>query len=403
MNNNVSKSGYSFWLLKSKPNKDGEVPIRMQISLSTNRIQLSTGVWVKEKNFDDKRQQIKSKDADAELKNKKLDALAQSYKDSYIFLLRTSDDFILQSIKEKMFGKDVSIKTIIQLFTEFNDELEKIKGKGCFISKYQRFKLMDSIIRKFIHARYNRMDIELSKLSPVFLSDLYVYLKSERNVSHNTAIKFIKRFKQITNYGIMKQYLNVNPFLGFKAKMEPTNMPFLTENELKLIEDKEMPIERLKNVKHIFLLQCYTGLSYIDVKKLTKENIIEVNGQRWLFTNRDKTKVEVRVPLMGKVEELMNESTALNIPSNQRMNSYLKEIADVCGITKNLTTHVARRTFATMYLTNGVSMEPVSRMLGHTNINTTSIYAKILPDKVQREMKEMQQKLIERKKKNKKK
>lgn len=209
----------------------------------------------------------------------------------------------------------------------------------------------------------------------------------------------------MVNLALKNEWLERDPFAKFKKTFTKTNRECLTEMELKTVELKEFKIERLSFVKDLFVFSCYTGLAYIDVMQLTPGSItFGIDGDMWLFTNRQKTDTNVKIPLLPKALEIIEkykehpkaqaDETLFPIISNQKLNSYLKEIADLCGITKNLTFHLARHTFATtVTLTNGVPIETVSKLLGHSSIRTTQIYAKVVERKVSEDMKLLKEKM----------
>jgi integrase len=189
-----------------------------------------------------------------------------------------------------------------------------------------------------------------------------------------------------------------DPFIAFKMTRKEVEKPFLTERELEVIASKDFPSDRLRNVRDLFLFSCYTGLAYADVKKLRKDEVaIGVDGEQWIMTHRQKTDTPSRVPLLAETLSIIERyrqhpmtiasGTIFPILTNQKMNAYLKEIADVCGILKNLTFHTARHTFATtVTLSNGVPIETVAKMLGHKNLRQTQHYAKVLDMKVGNDM-----------------
>jgi site-specific recombinase XerD len=223
-------------------------------------------------------------------------------------------------------------------------------------------------------------------------------LRSVRKCANNTAVKYIKNFKKIIRICISNGWLDKDPFVNYKSKIREVEREFLSIGEIDDIYSKNFINQRLGLVRDIFVFACFTGLAYIDVKQLTLSNIsIGIDGGRWIYTHRQKTETASRIPLLPIPEEIiqkyathpicLNEERLLPILSNQKMNAYLKEIADVCGINKELTFHIARHTFATtVTLSNGVPIETVSKMLGHTNLKTTQHYAKILDIKISNDM-----------------
>jgi integrase/recombinase XerD len=218
-------------------------------------------------------------------------------------------------------------------------------------------------------------------------------------------VKHIQRIRKIVNKAIVSEWLDKDPFIGYEGKQEKTNRTFLTDEELKLVETKVIRMERLERVRDIFVFSCYTGLAYVDVEQLTQDNlVIGIDGKKWIYTMREKTDCKSNVPLLPKALAIIEKyredpkskrkGRLLPVITNIKTNEYLKEIADICGIKKNLTFHMARHTFATtVTLTNGVPIETVSNMLGHTKITTTQIYAKVLESKVSSDMHVLESKL----------
>jgi site-specific recombinase XerD len=224
-------------------------------------------------------------------------------------------------------------------------------------------------------------------------------------MGNNTVMKHIERFRKMINVAIRMEWLERDPFAAYQQKFERVEREYLSKEELAKIEFRDLKIVRLQWVRDLFVFSCYTGLAYIDVMRLTPGNITKgMDGELWLITNRQKTSNPVRVPLLPKALEIIDqykghpralaEGTLFPNISNQKLNSYLKEIADLCDINKNLTFHLARHTFATtVTLTNGVPIESVSKMLGHSTITTTQIYAKVIEKKLSDDMKDLKQKL----------
>lgn len=244
-----------------------------------------------------------------------------------------------------------------------------------------------------------------------FITGYKYFLKTERNCGHNSAVKYITNFKKIVRIAYANDWIGKDPFFNWKAKLKIVDREFLSEEEIQRIIEKEVHIPRLELVRDIFIFSCYTGLSYVDVKKLSKDNIVRgIDGNYWIKTKRAKTDSSSNITILSNAfsiiqkykthPDIENSNKVIPILSNQRMNSYLKEIADLCGITKNLTFHLARHTFATtVTLTNGVPIESVSKMLGHKSLKTTQHYAKILDRKVRDDMAILKEKLALKKSK----
>jgi len=260
----------------------------------------------------------------------------------------------------------------------------------------------------FLQWKFKTSDIDILDLSFEFVTAFEFWLKSERNCSHNTSVKYISNLKKIINICLKNGWLQRDPFTGYKMNKREVVREILSQEEIDRIANKVFPTDRLAIVRDIFLFSCYTGLAYADVKKLKRTEITTgMDGEQWIFTHRKKTEAPSRIPLLPAALRILqkyennllclNKGVLLPMSSNQKVNAYLKEIADVCGITKKMTFHIARHTFATtVTLTNGVPIETVGKMLGHRNLKTTQHYAKILDKKVSDDMLTLRAKLDSR-------
>ncbi len=269
----------------------------------------------------------------------------------------------------------------------------------------KRFRSSLVALEAFIQWKFKKQDITLRDLSHQFITEFEFYLKSVRGIQHNTAMGNLKKLKKIVRQCVANDWLEKDPFLSYKVKIRDTNRTYLTSEELSIVITKKLLLERLAIARDLFIFSCYTGLAYSDVEKLTPSDISTgMDGEKWIFTTRTKTDTPTRVPLLPMAMSVLASyaehprvkifGRALPVFSNQKINSYLKEIADICGIRKELTFHCARHTFATtVTLTNGVPIETVSKMLGHKNIRTTQIYAKIVDRKVSEDMMVLRKKL----------
>jgi site-specific recombinase XerD len=264
---------------------------------------------------------------------------------------------------------------------------------------------------KFFKLKYKKDDIQLSGLNYKFISDFEIFLHNHKPVDHqkpmdtNGVLKHLVRLKKMVNLAVSLSWIEKDPFKGFKLKKKKVEKEFLNEWELTALENKSFDLERLTMVRDMFVFCCYTGLSYVDMMNLKPEHIVKgIDAEPWIKTFRQKTSIPVNTPLLNRAQQIIAsyknntraiaKGTLFPVLSNQKMNSYLKEIADLCGVKKNLTFHVARHTFATtITLSNGVPIETVSRMLGHTKIATTQIYARVLEKKVSDDMAVLRAKL----------
>lgn len=387
---NCLKTKYTFWLYKSKMNALGQSPVYMRITVGKKHTELATGIYIFEKNWSDKTGRIKGQHLpDIDILNLKLDTLSKSFNQVLKSFIEAYIAYTPQSFKKRLKGNDADIKSLVQLFTDHNKGMEELKGIDYSESTCQRYATTFGHVKEFLKIRLKTSDILISHLTVKFIKDFLKFLKVDKGHNQNTAGKYAKNLKKVLNTAVVDELITRNPFTGFKIKNEETNLEFLTIAELKKIEDKVFDIERMENIKRCFLFQCYTGLAYVDLEKLNKSHIVEKYGQLWIDTVREKTKVRISVPLSNKAVKILESfpdgKKLLPVPTNQRYNVYLKELADTCEISKNLCTHTARRTFATSTLTKGASIDVVSKMLGHKKISTTQIYAKVVDEKVLKE------------------
>ncbi len=278
-------------------------------------------------------------------------------------------------------------------------------GKGYSKETYKHYKSsrkrLDEFVRKFI----KRKDYPVEKVDYKFLEAFDVYLKKEYKVHQNNAWNYHKHTRRVLNLAVSMDLIKTNPYKKYKVPLTETNRNFLTATELYAIQDKEIRIKRLDAIRDIFVFARYTGLSYSDIAKLHKDLLrIGIDKNEWIFIDRTKTNNRCRIPVLPVAKFILEKyqntfqykvkGLLLPVLTNQKMNSYLKELADICGVNKELTMHIARHSFATtVTLTNGVPIESVSKMLGHTNLKATQIYAKVVEKKIATDMEVLQEKL----------
>lgn len=303
-----------------------------------------------------------------------------------------------QKIKNTYLGKTSKHKMLLEIFQEHNNKVEKLIGKDFAAGTAERYRTARKHVKEYIKKEYQVMDIPVSDVDHKFITGFEYYLKTTRNCAHNTAIKYITNFKKIIRIAYVNDWISKDPFTNWKARLKIVDREFLTVEEIQTMVEKELHTERLDQVKDIFIFCCFTGLAYSDVKKLSANNVvIGIDGGKWIKINRSKTDTRSNIPILPTAEailekyaddsEIQRNQLLLPVLSNQKMNAYLKEIADLCKINKNLTFHLARHTFATtVTLSNGVPIESVSKMLGHKSLKTTQHYAKILDRKVSDDM-----------------
>lgn len=325
--------------------------------------------------------------------------------DAHLQLVKDGTEITAESLKLKYLGKDVQRRYLMETFTEHNRKMEALLGKGFKPNTLKGYNTSVAHLTSYLEKCHGETDIEIRHIDHAFITGYEFFLRSDMECSAVSAAKYMKHLRKIINQCLAHRWITENPFVFYKTKAKPREKEFLTPDELDRIAQKEFSITRLSHVRDIFVFCCYTGLSYADVRKLQKTGIAKgIDGRLWVLTSREKTETSSNIPLLPQALEIIGryadyppcvaKGMVLPVLSNQKMNSYLKEIADLCGITKKLTFHMARHTFATtVTLANNVPIETVSKMLGHTNIKTTQHYAKLLDTRISSDMEKLKEKL----------
>ena len=342
---------------------------------------------------------------DARTLNHFLDTMEMKINKYRTDLIYTEKTITAQRIIDFVLGRVMSRAMLLEEFKKHNDEMLALVGKDYAPATYKRYETARSHVTEFVQYKYHSEDIELRDLDYEFISSYELYLKTVRNCVNNSALKYIACLKKVINRAIDKNLITQDPFRAFKRKMTKTNKKPLTARELRLIEQQEFKTKRLEVVRDIFIFQCYTGLAYIDTYHLKKDDIrLGIDGEQWIMTERQKTGSVTNVPLLPKAIEIIDKyknhplciarGVVLPVASNQKMNAYLKEIADLCGLDCELNTHKARRTFgSTVTLNNDVPIYVVKEMLGHHSIRQTESYAITTEQTIGREMQGLKSRL----------
>jgi len=396
-----------FYVKRAKSNRNGLLPIYLRVTIDSQRIELCTKRYAHPSKWSVEGNRMKGTSAESKSINSYLDALKAKVYDYQQQLIREDEDVNTENMRNKIMGIDKRAHMLIDIFRQHNADIKALIGKGYASATLVRYETSLKHTVDFLQWKYKISDIDIRKINHEFITGYEFYLKTVCNCCQNTASKYIKNFGKIIRICLANGWLIKNPFINYKSKEVEVERPFLSQEELDVMFQKEFATDRLNQVKDIFLFSCFTGLAYSDVKKLSYKNIgFGVDGERWIFINRTKTDTRSNIPLLPIAAALLEkykehpvvvtQERVLPILSNQKMNAYLKEIADVCGITKELTFHIARHTFATtVTLSNGVPIESVSKMLGHKNLHTTQHYAKILDLKVSNDMRILKAKFSE--------
>ncbi|CAG2532039.1 MULTISPECIES: site-specific integrase [Maribacter] len=387
-----------FFIKKSKVNSAGKTTIFLRITLDSRRSEFSVHRKVHLDLWNSRTQLVMGNSADAQEINRHLSDIKNRIYSIQRNFEQDKASYSASDMRDVLLGKDKIKKMLLEIFQEHNDEVESLIGKGFSPGTAERYRTCKKHVTEYIRKKYKKNDIPVQDVDHKFITGFEYYLKMTRKCAHNSAIKYITNFKKIIRIAYANDWIDKDPFVNWKGKLKIVEREFLTEGEIQRIIDLKFKIKRLDQVRDIFVFCCFTGLAYADVKKLTNADIvIGSDGEKWIKTRRTKTDTRSNIPILPialaiiekyEDDELLKEKDlVLPVLSNQKMNSYIKEIADCCGIVKNLTFHLARHTFATtVTLTNGVPIESVSKMLGHTNLRTTQHYAKILDMKVGKDM-----------------
>ncbi|MFD1162064.1 site-specific integrase [Hwangdonia seohaensis] len=400
-----TKVSILFYAKRAKVNANGLFPIYTRITVNGKRVEMSTGRFVEPAKWSASAGKMKGQSEEARSVNRQLDMLKIKIIDMQMEFIHQNIPITAKAFKSKLLGLDEKQRMLIPIFKDHNKKIEELVGKEYAPGTLERYKTSLKHTIDFLEWKYKVSDIDILKINHAFVTEYEFYLRSVRNCSNNTAVKYIKNFGKIIKICLANNWIDKNPFSNYKAKVREVERVYLSEDEIQKILNKEFATERLSLVRDIFLFSCFTGLAYIDVKNLTKSHIsLGIDGEKWIFTHRQKTESASKIPILPVTQliidkyldhpQCLNEDRLLPILSNQKMNAYLKEIAGICEINKELTFHIARHTFATtVTLSNGVPIESVSKMLGHKNLRTTQHYAKVLDRKVSDDMRLLKEKL----------
>lgn len=393
-----------FYAKSTKANANGLLPIYVRLTVDGKRLEFSTKKFVEKSKWSNELSKMKGTTEEARSINSYLDLMKSKVLDAQMELLHRNETLSIGNFKNKLLDTEERQRTLIPIFQDHNNKIKELVGKEYAPGTLERYTTSLKHTIEFMQWKYKVSDIDITKIDHAFISDYEFWLRSVRNCANNTAVKYIKNFNKIIKICLANDWLDKNPFANYKSKVKEVERVYLTEDEIQSIIEKDFKTERLSLVRDIFLFSCFTGLAYIDVKNLTKSHIsFGIDGEKWIFTHRQKTELASKIPILPVTQmvidkyenhpQCLNENRLLPILSNQKMNAYLKEIAAVCEIEKELTFHIARHTFATtVTLTNGVPIESVSKMLRHKNLRTTQHYAKVLDRKVSEDMKLLKQK-----------
>ena len=403
-----------FYIKDERRDKNGKAGLYLRITVDGRRTSISLHRKIDPSKWDSRMNKLKGKGVEAEELNRFTTTIRHKVNRIQHQLIEEGKPFTALDIKNIYQGKDREVKMLLEVFDEHNRQMKKLVDKEFAIGTWKRYFTTRNHVAEFIQSEYKREDIPIEDVDLKFIARFEYFMKSVKNCNHNSSLKYINNFKKIIRMGVANGWIARDPFYNYKVKFKWVDREFLSSEELQRLVNLEINWPRINMVRDMFVFCCYTGLAYIDVKKLNQDNLVRnIDGSLWIEAKRTKTNAKFSIPLLPtaltileKYEDhpkVVNGECVLPVLSNQKANAYLKEIADLCGIKKNLTTHLARHTFATtVTLSNGVPIETVGKMLGHKNLRTTQHYAKIINKKVEYDMAVLKEKLVGLEMKNKK-
>lgn len=390
--------GLLFYIRRDKTNKKGEAPVFMRLTINGERADTSIKRFIEPHAWNSAKGKANEKSRGGKDLNLYLDAISAN-------ILRIQRDLELdkkevsaQIILNRYLGKEQSDRhTLMEVFRAHNEKCRALSGISLAPGTVIRYETSLRLTEAFLRTTYKKEDCYLDEITHQFVEDYDFYLRTVRRCCHNTTTKYLLNFKKIIRIALAKGWMKKDPFAQVHFHFEPVEREFLEKQELKVLLNKEITITRLAQVRDIFCFCCLTGLAFMDVQQLKPEHLVaDIHGKIWIRKARQKTKNMCNIPLLDEAQKIIDRyrdhpycqthGVLLPVCSNQKMNSYLKELADICGIRKNLSTHCARHTFATLTLASGATIDNVAKMLGHANVNMTRRYAKVLDSSIMRDM-----------------
>lgn len=392
----MKRSSFSiqFFIRDCRIKKDGSVTIEVKITINGKRSFFSTGKNITAENWDKVKQIAKGKSEESQNINNFLKALKNRLYEKEVELMERGYIVTAELLKDSYFNKVDSLKekTLLEVFIEHNENQAKNVGNGVAKATHWISVYTFRLVKEYMLQKYVRDDIYLRELNLNFIQSFHTFLKIDKGMAQNSATKYLKQLKKIINIAVANSYMTFNPFATYKIEREPVEIDFLDEEELRRIINFDTPIPRLEKAKDLFLFGCFTGLSYIDIKTLAPEHFEKDSvGRIWIKKRREKTGILARIPLLPIAKLILDKykgnDKLLPIQDPADINKYLKDIAILCNINKRICFHTSRHTFAsTVTLANNVSIEVVSKMLGHTNTRMTSHYAKLIDESIGSQM-----------------
>ena len=392
-----------FIIRRNKLNEQGLCPLQCRLTYLGERKPFSTGLFVNPKSWDNKNQRSKPPNEDYNFINTELSLIKRKINQAFLFLQVKEEPFDANDIYNQYIGRTVTREySLVEYGKIYLDRLQKLVGLEIKKATWNKFNYIKEDVSEFIKFCYKKSDIKLKDLDFNFISEFEYYCKTELKHKQITINKSLQRLKKVIKQSVIQGYLDKNPFEEHSPKKVYSKIIFLTQEELDKLENYTFQSDPLNRVKDCYIFCCYTGLAYREMFELRKDDLItKPDGITWIYQKREKTERNFSVPLiLPKALKVISKYSSDNpfvLPriSNQSFNRLLKEIASTLEISKNLTHHTARKTFAsTVLLNNDIPIEVVSKLLGHSKISTTQeYYAELMPEKLSENLKKLKDRL----------
>ncbi|MEG1590846.1 site-specific integrase [Chryseobacterium sp.] len=397
----ISKLNILFLIANNRMRKDGTSPLFCRLTYDGERKQFATGLFVNPSQWQNNKQKAHPPNDHNKFINSQLSLIKNEINQAFLFLQLQKSDFDTEKIYKQYKGETQNEdKTLMDVFNYHNNKMKSLVEIECSINSWERYHNTHNHIKDFLWSKFKRKDMKLKDMQFSFITDFEYFLKVEKKFKPTTTYRSIGRFRKVIRVAVAMDYLVKDPFLLYRTKEPKKEIVYLTMEELKSIENHKFASDRLQHVADMFIFCCYTGLAFQEMANLKREHITKkFDDNLWIEMYRQKTNRKFSVPLLSKaiaiLDKYLEQGNPLPVISNQRFNSYLKEIAEITGINKTLTHHIARKTFATtILLYNDIPIEIVSELLGHSKISMTQEhYAKITDSKVNDYMIELSKKL----------
>lgn len=387
-----------FFCKKTKVTRKGVAPIYVRITANGQSTEIYTQCQVEPKKWNQRLERIPFRDKVSMRINQIVASYRANILAAYDQLIRENKESTCFAVKERLFRPDADSRPFLTELAKYCDKRQKEVGVRITQLTANKYHRLLRYLREYTRVQYEKDDLPLSLVDYEYIDGFNTFLQTAHNCNNNGAVNLLCCLKNFILYAIRNEWIEKNPFRYYKMKIDKTNVKTpLTKSELDLLIRKQMPNDRLDRIRDVFVFCCFTGLAFTDADHLRREHLsTDEQGTQWIHKPREKTAVMSRIPLLpypiklldkyANDPELQVKGKLLPVPSNQKMNSYLKEIAAICNIGKKLTTHTARHTFACLAIEYGMPIDIIAKILGHTNVNMTRHYAKVSEANISREM-----------------